>query len=95
MSNHNENNCTMCVACFNNCSSCPKNICQVDQMNLNNMARVNKQVRMDSSRYMMMRRAGMVSKQVGQSAQKRNLGQAGGPGDAVHAIQKNCRGSSK
>ena len=95
MSNHNENNCTMCVACFNNCSSCPKNICQVDQMNLNNMARVNKQVRMDSSRYMMMRRSGTVSKQVGQSAQKRNLGQAGGPGDAVHAIQKNCRGSSK
>ena len=95
MSNHNGNNCTTCVACFNNCSTCPKHTCEVDQMNLNNMARVNKQVRMDSSRYMMMRRSGTVSKQVGQSAQKRNLGQAGGPGDAVHAIQKNCRGSSK
>ena len=95
MANHNGNNCATCVACFNNCSSCPEHICQVDQMNLNNMARVNKQVRMDSSRYMMMRRSGMVSKQVGQSAQKRNLGQAGGPGDAKHAIQKNCRGSSR
>lgn len=90
MPNHNGNNCTTCVACFNNCSTCPKHTCQVDQMNLNNMARVNKQVRMDSSRYMMMRRSGTVSKQVGQSAMPKNLGQAGGPGDLISAIQKNC-----
>jgi len=64
-------------------------------MNLNNMARVNKQVRMDSSRYMMMRRSGTVSKQVGQSAMPQNLGQAGGPGDLISAIQKNCQTTSK
>ena len=73
MPNGNGNNCTTCVACYNNCSTCPKHTCQVDQMNLNNMARVNKQVRMDSSRYMMMRRAGTVSKQVGQSAQAQEI----------------------
>jgi hypothetical protein len=95
MPNYNGNNCTKCVACFNNCSSCPKHTCEVDQMNLNNMARVNKQVRMDSSRYMMMRRVGMVSKQVGQSAMPKNLGQAGGPGDLISAIQKNCQTTSK
>ncbi len=95
MPNHNGNNCTTCVACFNNCSTCPKHTCQVDQMNLNNMARVNKQVRMDSSRYMMMRRSGTVSKQVGQSAMPQNLGQAGGPGDLISAIQKNCQTTSK
>ncbi len=95
MANHNGNNCATCVACFNNCSSCPEHICQVDQMNLNNMARVNKQVRMDSSRYMMMRRSGMVSKQVGQSACPTSLNQAGGPGDLISAVQKNCRGSSR
>ena len=84
------NSCAICVSCHENCSSCPKHICQVDQMYLNNMKRVNKQVRMDSSRYMMMRRSGMVSKQVGQSACPTSLNQAGGPGDLISAVQKNC-----
>ena len=42
------NSCANCVSCHENCSSCPKHMCQVDQMYLNNMKRVNKQVRMDS-----------------------------------------------
>ena len=46
MPNHNGNNCTTCVACFNNCSTCPKHICEVDQMNLNNMeANLDKKIR--------------------------------------------------
>jgi len=59
-------------------------------MNINNMLRVNKQVRMDSSQGMMMKKVRTVSKTVGQSAHPRYLGQAGGPGDLIQSIQKSC-----
>ena len=85
-----KDNCTICVSCHESCSSCPNTDCQRNQIQINNMKRVNKLVRMDSSRHTMIKRTGMVSKQVGQSAFPEHLDQAGGPGDLIHAVQKNC-----
>jgi hypothetical protein len=84
------NNCAVCISCHNSCATCPAGLCQVNAMNINNMRKVNKQVRMDSSQGMMMKKVGAVSKIVGQSAHPKYLGQAGGPGDLIQAIQKSC-----
>jgi len=91
-------NCTICIACHDNCYSCPDGpysntgkSCQTHAIYMDNLARINKQVRMSSSLAMMMRRAANVSKQVGQSANPRHLEQAGGPGDLIHGVQTNCR----
>ena len=82
------NNCTICIACFNNCSACPKHACQKRTMYLNNLDRVNKQVRMSSSLSLLKRRALNVSNQVGQSANPYYLSQAGGPGDLISSVQR-------
>ena len=83
-----ENNCQICIACHNNCSACPAHQCQRRTMYFNNLDRINKQVRISSSLSLLKRRTLNVSRQVGQSANPRFLGQAGGPGDLIHAIQK-------
>lgn len=90
------NNCAVCISCHNSCATCPAGLCQVNTMNIDNMRKVNKQVRMDSSQGMMMKKVGVVSKIVGQSVNfdqstnRKYLGQAGGPGDLIQAIQKSC-----
>ena len=86
--NINNSNCQYCDSCFNNCSSCPNNICESRTMYFNNFDRINKQVRMDSSSFLLRLRTLNVSKQVGQSANPKMLGQAGGPGDLTSSIEK-------
>jgi hypothetical protein len=83
-------NCAVCISCHESCASCPNGLCQVNAMNIHNMSRVNKQVRMDSSQSMMMKKVGAVSKIVGQNAKSGYLGQAGGPGDSIPAVQRSC-----
>ena len=81
------NNCIVCINCHKACTACPTG-CQIDQAYLANMARVNKQVRMSASQAMMMRRAGSVSRVVGEGAcsnPTKYLDRAGGPGDFVHS----------
>ena len=83
-----NNNCQICIACFNNCTACPAHVCARRTMYFNNLDRINKQVRMDSSLSLLKRRSLNVSRQVGQSANPKMLGQAGGPGDLIHAVGK-------
>jgi len=89
---HYSNNCQECNSCSSNCTSCPKGACQSRSMYLNNMNRINKQVRMASSLGILKLKAMNVSRQVGQSANPFALIQAGGPGDLISSIQKtnNC-----
>jgi hypothetical protein len=90
MSGFIKDNCAVCFSCHESCASCPNGLCQVNAMNIHNMSRVNKQVRMDSSQSMMMKKVGTVSKIVGQNAKSGYLGQAGGPGDSIPAVQRSC-----
>jgi hypothetical protein len=57
-------------------------------MYFNNADRINKQVRMDASSFLLRQRAFNVSKQVGQGANPEMLGQVGGPGDLQSSIEK-------
>ena len=97
-----SNNCQECYACFNNCSSCPAGRCQKRTMYLDNLKRINRQVRTSSSLGLLRKKVLNVSRQVGQSAHPKYLSQAGGPGDLISAVQKtnscsfksNCKGTT-
>ena len=49
--------------------------------------RINNRVRQSSSEHLLNKRAGVVSKMVGEAATPKNLNQAGGPGDLTRAVQ--------
>lgn len=88
---NNNSKCQYCDSCFNNCSSCPNKTCQLRTMYFNNLNRINKQVRMDSSSYLLRLRTLNISKQVGQGANPQMLEQAGGPGDLSSSIANTCK----
>ena len=50
--------------------------------------KINKRVRQSSSEYLSNKKAGIVSKMVGEAATPTNLSQAGGPGDLTRAVQR-------
>lgn len=93
-------NCYTCSNCLENCSACPNgNITSTDGGDLyttsqgcsvftSRRKKIWKQSRMSSSQGLLKRKSMMVSKQVGQGACPRILGEAGGPGDLQSAIQK-------
>ena len=91
-SNIYNDECQYCETCFNNCNSCPTDVCAMRTIYLDNRDRINKQVRMDSSEFFLRKRTLNVSKQVGQSANPNILLQAGGPGDLIHAVQTTSKG---
>ena len=80
-------NCYYCSDCLDNCYRCPTS---ADKCVINAIRRkrINKQSRMSSSMGLLKRRSLIVSKQVGQCANPKNLLTAGGPGDLAAAMQK-------
>ena len=95
-------NCYTCDNCLENCYACPdSNITNKDGGNLytrgqgcsvfaSRRKRIWGQSRMSSSMGLLRKRSMIVSKQVGQGACPKTLGEAGGPGDLQSAIQKSC-----
>lgn len=63
----------------------PENKCLDKRITYN---KINNRVRKSSSEYLLNKKAGIVSKMVGEAATPTNLRQAGGPGDLTRAVQK-------
>ena len=80
--------CKLCPSCMVSCFRCAPLPCSAQSREFANIARINKQVFMSSSQALQKRKAGNVSKQVGQSACPSHLLQAGGPGDLQMARQQ-------
>ena len=74
----------MVKPCMTFCNS-PENKC-LDKRVIYN--KINNRVRKSSSEYLLNKKAGIVSKMVGEAATPTNLRQAGGPGDLTRAVQK-------
>jgi len=93
-------NCYTCDYCLSNCTACPDgNITSKNGGDLYTLAqgcsvltsrrkRIWNQSRMSSSQGLLKRKSMMVSKQVGQCANPRNLLTSGGPGDLAASMQK-------
>ena len=82
-------NCYYCSDCLDNCYTCPNGSSTYNcAINAIRRKRINKQSRMSSSMGLLKRRSLIVSKQVGQCTNPRNLLTAGGPGDLSAAMQK-------
>lgn len=78
------------AGCLNQCYTCP-NKTSLDSCIVNHDRRkkIWKQSRMSSSQGLLKKKAMLVSRQVGQCANPKNLLVSGGPGDYIASLQKN------
>ncbi len=86
--------CGYCDFCVKGCTRCPSRCCETKAMRLENLKRIWKQRRMSASQALAIRKSGIVSKMVGQSACPTHLLQAGGPGDLIRSVQSTIRDPS-
>jgi len=86
-----EDPCSYGAFCVKPCFRCPTSDCEVRSIRLENRKRIWRQARMSSSQSLALRKRGVVSKIVGQSACPTRLLQAGGPGDLTRSVQASCR----
>ena len=86
-----EDPCSYGAFCVKPCFRCPTSDCEVRSIRLENRKRIWRQARMSASQSLALRKRGVVSKIVGQSACPTRLLQAGGPGDLTRSVQASCR----